>query len=74
MNPIRQALHKAAMHYAKQAHHHYLMWIDAHEKAFSHALKGNQIERRLCNNKLAGHYAQYTQLITRAHRVREMMK
>jgi hypothetical protein len=74
MSHIRQALHNAARHYARQAH---LAWIEAekaHECMFHAAVTGKQLPRREAMNTYLTNYGQYRSHLNKANRTREMMK
>jgi hypothetical protein len=74
MNPIRQALHSAARYYASNAHRHWLDWQRAIDAEFKFAMSGHVVNRMQASHKRAESYAQYNNMITMAHRCREMMK
>jgi hypothetical protein len=74
MTHIRQALHTAARHYARQAH---LAWIAADNaslRMFTFAVTGKAIERRLETIVYLNAYGQYRSHLNKAQRAREMMK
>jgi hypothetical protein len=74
MNHIRQALHNACRHYAKEAHR---KWCHAHqyaELAFHHAVTGHQIERIQAQIMRDDCFAQCWGNNQMAKRAREMMK
>lgn len=74
MNPLRQALHTAARAFAKQAH---LAWCEAEafmHSAFKNAADGKQLERVLAETEYANYRAEYFKNLTKAKRIREMMK
>jgi hypothetical protein len=74
MSHIRQALHVASRHYAKQAH---LAWIAADNaslRMFTYAVTGKQIERRLETVAYLNSYGQYRSHLNKAQRAREMMQ
>jgi hypothetical protein len=74
MNPIRQAIHSAARHYASQAHRSWMEWQRAVDVEFASAMSGHIVNRRQASNKRAEAYAQYNNMITMANRARGMMK
>ena len=74
MNPIRQALHKAARHYCKQAHEWWCNMQMAQESGFIFALRGLQKERQRANKRFLECNAEYTKMMHCAHRCRRMMK
>ena len=74
MNPIRQALHSAARHYATEAHTHWIQANDYANREFCHALAGRDVARRKAAKFKGDHIALYYQLLSMAHNAREMMK
>jgi hypothetical protein len=73
MSVIRQALHNAARHYARQAH---LSWVAADNaslRMFTFAVTGKQLERKLAMNAYLTNYGQYRSHLNKANRTREMM-
>ena len=74
MTPIRQALHKAARHYCKQAHEWWCNMNMAQESGFVFALRGKVKERQHANIRFLECHAEYTKMMRNAHRIRGMMK
>jgi hypothetical protein len=74
MNHIRQALHNACRHYAKEAHRKWSRANQYAEQAIHHAATGRQIERIQAQILRDECFAQFWVHDQMAKRARSMMK
>ena len=74
MTYIRQALHSATRSFVRSSHDCHAVALMHHETAFSAAVSGHQIPRKLALNRMLDAFGRAKSYQLKAHRAQGMMK